>query len=52
MFQFDVELDTSGLNCPFPLLKARKEFSKMTENSLLDAHKQEGILHFILEKGA
>jgi tRNA 2-thiouridine synthesizing protein A len=29
MPQFDVELDTSGLNCPLPVLKARKALSEM-----------------------
>ncbi len=29
MSQFDVELDTSGLNCPLPVLKARKALSGM-----------------------
>jgi len=77
MFQFDVELDTSGLNCPLPVLKARKAlstmaagqrlhlivtdlgankdipaFSKMTGNPLIETSEQEGVLHFILQKGA
>ena len=77
MFQFDVELDTSGLNCPLPVLKARKAlsameagqrlhlivtdlgankdipaFSKMTGNPLIETREQEGVLHFILQKGA
>lgn len=29
MPQYDVELDTSGLNCPLPVLKARKTLSTM-----------------------
>ena len=29
MSTFDVELDTSGLNCPLPILKARKALSDM-----------------------
>ncbi|MDC9725461.1 MAG: sulfurtransferase TusA family protein [Gammaproteobacteria bacterium] len=77
MSHFDVELDTSGLNCPLPVLKARKAlsemdagqrlhlivtdagahqdipaFSKMTGNPLIESSENEGILHFILEKGA
>lgn len=30
MLDFDVELDTSGLNCPLPVLKARKALSEMS----------------------
>ena len=30
MSDFDVELDTSGLNCPIPVLKARKALSAMS----------------------
>ncbi len=29
MSYFDKELDTSGLNCPLPVLKARKALSEM-----------------------
>ncbi len=29
MSHYDVELDTSGLNCPLPVLKARKALSSM-----------------------
>ena len=29
MSNYDVELDTSGLNCPLPVLKARKALSEM-----------------------
>lgn len=29
MLNFDVELDASGLNCPLPVLKARKALSAM-----------------------
>ncbi len=29
MENFDKELDTSGLNCPLPVLKARKALSEM-----------------------
>lgn len=30
MSEFDLELDTSGLNCPLPVLKARKALSEMS----------------------
>lgn len=30
MPDFDIELDTSGLNCPLPVLKARKALSGMS----------------------
>lgn len=29
MSEYDLELDTSGLNCPLPVLKARKALSTM-----------------------
>jgi tRNA 2-thiouridine synthesizing protein A len=35
MSEFDVELDTSGLNCPLPVLKARKALSSMTAGQRL-----------------
>lgn len=31
----DVELDTRGLNCPLPILKAKKALSGMTTGQLL-----------------
>jgi len=30
MSEFDTEIDTSGLNCPLPVLKARKALNEMT----------------------
>jgi len=36
MSDFTVELDTSGLNCPLPVLKARKALSTMTAGQLLE----------------
>jgi tRNA 2-thiouridine synthesizing protein A len=30
MSEFDLELDTSGMNCPLPVLKARKALSEMS----------------------
>lgn len=30
MSEFDVEIDSSGLNCPLPVLKARKALSEMS----------------------
>ena len=35
MSNFDVELDTSGLNCPLPVLKARKALSDMSAGQRL-----------------
>ncbi len=35
MSDFTVELDTSGLNCPLPVLKARKALSSMTAGQKL-----------------
>ncbi|MDO7597215.1 MAG: sulfurtransferase TusA family protein [Pseudomonadota bacterium] len=35
MSHFDVELDTSGLNCPLPVLKARKALSEMNAGQRL-----------------
>ena len=32
---FDIELDTCGLNCPLPILKAKKALSSMTSGQLL-----------------
>ena len=33
--QIDVELDTRGLNCPLPILKAKKSLASMTSGLLL-----------------
>jgi tRNA 2-thiouridine synthesizing protein A len=35
MSDFDVELDTSGMNCPLPVLKARKALSEMSPGQRL-----------------
>ena len=35
MSDFDKELDTSGLNCPLPVLKARKALSEMATGEKL-----------------
>ena len=35
MSNFDVELDTSGLNCPLPILKARKALADMSAGQRL-----------------
>jgi tRNA 2-thiouridine synthesizing protein A len=32
---FDKEIDTRGLNCPLPILKAKKALSEMTSGQLL-----------------
>ena len=31
----DIELDTCGLNCPLPILKAKKALTSMTSGQLL-----------------
>ena len=33
--EFDKELDTRGLNCPLPILKAKKAMSDMDSGSVL-----------------
>lgn len=35
MSDFDVEIDTSGLNCPLPVLKARKSLNEMSTGQTL-----------------
>lgn len=35
MSEFDVEIDSSGLNCPLPVLKARKALSAMSSGQRL-----------------
>ncbi len=35
MSEFDVEIDSSGLNCPLPVLKARKALSEMSTGQRL-----------------
>lgn len=35
MPQYDVELDTSGLNCPLPILKTKKTLNTMHSGQLL-----------------
>ena len=32
---FDIELDTCGLNCPLPILKAKKSLSAMRSGEVL-----------------
>lgn len=32
---FDIELDTCGLNCPLPILKAKKSLTTMTSGQVL-----------------
>ena len=32
---FDVEIDTRGLNCPLPILKAKKALAGMTSGQVL-----------------
>ena len=35
MTRYDVELDTSGLNCPLPILKTKKALNTMRSGQLL-----------------
>jgi len=35
MSEFDKELDTSGLNCPLPIIKAKKEINTMEQGQVL-----------------
>ena len=35
MSDFDKELDTSGLNCPLPIIKAKKEINTMNAGQIL-----------------
>jgi TusA-related sulfurtransferase len=35
MMQIDKELDTRGLNCPLPILKAKKTLAEMSSGQLL-----------------
>ncbi len=35
MMQIDKELDTRGLNCPLPILKAKKALSEMSSGQTL-----------------
>ena len=35
MSDFDKELDTSGLNCPLPIIKAKKEINAMDAGQTL-----------------
>ena len=35
MAQYDHELDASGLNCPLPILRARKSLGEMKQNQTL-----------------
>ncbi|MDY6980947.1 MAG: sulfurtransferase TusA family protein [Pseudomonadota bacterium] len=35
MADFDQELDASGLNCPLPILRAKKSLSGMSEGQVL-----------------
>ncbi|GAB4301932.1 MAG: sulfurtransferase TusA [Methylophaga sp.] len=35
MSEFDVEIDSSGLNCPLPVLKARKALADMAAGQRL-----------------
>ena len=38
MSDFDKELDTSGLNCPLPIIKAKKEINTMESGQVLTCY--------------
>ena len=35
MAEFDQELDASGLNCPLPILRAKKSLAQLSEGQVL-----------------
>lgn len=35
MSEYDLELDTSGLNCPLPILRAKKALADLSSGQLL-----------------
>ncbi len=35
MAEFDQELDASGLNCPLPILRAKKSLTQLSEGQVL-----------------
>ena len=35
MMEFDAELDTSGLSCPLPILRAKKSLAQMSSGQVL-----------------
>ena len=41
---FDIELDTCGLNCPLPILKAKKSLTSMTSGQVLKVMATDGAL--------
>lgn len=36
MVQFDVELDARGLNCPLPILRAKKSINELSSGQVLN----------------
>ena len=65
MSDFDKELDTSGLNCPLPIIKAKKEINTMesgqvlhvistdpgqTGNELLSSESKDNKFFFLIKK--
>ncbi|RYF36161.1 MAG: hypothetical protein EOO21_02595 [Comamonadaceae bacterium] len=40
--EYDKEIDTSGLNCPLPILKAKKALTDMTSGQLLKVLSTDG----------
>lgn len=52
----DAEIDTCGLLCPLPVLKARKRLQTMSEGAILLMHADDpaarvDVPHFCLEQG-
>lgn len=53
---FDVELDTSGLTCPLPILRTKKALSKMQSGQVVkvittDAHAEDDFQAFAEQTG-
>jgi TusA-related sulfurtransferase len=54
--QIDREIDARGLNCPLPLMKARKAMAEMKSGQVLrvvatDSGSMRDILEFVVEAG-
>jgi len=46
---FDIELDTCGLNCPLPILKAKKSLTAMQSGQVLKVMSTDPGAHAILK---
>jgi TusA-related sulfurtransferase len=54
--QIDKEIDARGLNCPLPLMKAKKAMAEMQSGQVLrvvatDSGSMRDILEFVVEAG-